>query len=107
MRPSYEAHQRSGPVRAESLADPNVVAVVTERVQHLTPADREALRAAVAALYFDDSADYETALWTVVAALLGFDDETTDMLEFQVWAYALHPEWGMRRRVRRYANPPA
>ena len=99
MRPSYQAHRRSRPARAESFADPNAVAVVTERVRHLTPADREALRGAVAALYFDDSADYETALWSVVVALLGFDDDTADKLQFRVWAHALHPEWGRRRRA--------
>ena len=99
MRPSHQAHQRSRPVRLESLADPNAVAVVTERVRHLTPADREALRGAVAALYFDDSADYETALWSVVVALLGFDDDTADKLQFRVWAHALHPEWGRRPRA--------
>ncbi len=93
MRSSYGTRQSLRPAREESLRDPNAPTVVHGRVRHLTPADRAALREAVAALYFGDSADYESALWAVVGALLAFDDTTTGDLEFQTWAHALHPEW--------------
>jgi hypothetical protein len=94
MRSSAQSRQSLLPAREEALRDPNAPAVVHGRVRHLTPADRAALRAAVAALYFQDSADYESALWAVVGALLEFDDTTTGDLEFRTWAHALHPEWG-------------
>lgn len=43
-----------------------------------TERETNALRAAVNALYFGDSADYCTALWSVVKAI---DESVADLLE--------------------------
>lgn len=40
---------------------------------------KEALSAAISALYFDDNSDYGTALWQIVLALGG--QEAVDLLE--------------------------
>lgn len=40
-----------------------------ERFVRLPVTEQAALKAAVAAIYFGDSSDYQTALWEVVSAL--------------------------------------
>ena len=37
----------------------------------LTPNQKEALHIAIAAIYFNDSSDYESALWSIVKELGG------------------------------------
>ena len=41
---------------------------------------KQAMKAAVAAIYFEDSSDYATALWEVVTALGG--QEAADLLDY-------------------------
>jgi hypothetical protein len=48
------------------------------KLDRLLEEKKKALHAAVAAIYFDDSADYKTALWSVIGAL---DPEAAELLE--------------------------
>lgn len=55
---------------------------------------REALNAAVTALYFADNSDYQTALWEVICALLEGEVPEYAGNEFiRELVYCLNPDW--------------
>lgn len=60
-------------------------------INSLTPKEKDALREAIAAIYFQDSADYIRGLWNVVNVLIG-DKLDLDELDIKEWLYTLSPE---------------
>jgi hypothetical protein len=59
-------------------------------ISTLTPKEKEALKEAIAPIYFADSADYIRGLWNVVNVLIG-DKFDINELNAQEWLYALEP----------------
>jgi hypothetical protein len=60
-------------------------------ISTLTEKEKNALKEAVAPIYFKDSADYIRGLWNVVNVLIG-DKVDMDQFNPKDWLYALEPE---------------
>jgi len=61
---------------------------------HLSDNTREALNAAISAIYFADNSDYKSALYTVVISLMdGLTPECISDVYVSELAHYLNPDW--------------
>ncbi|WPS85519.1 hypothetical protein SMD22_00225 (plasmid) [Brevibacillus halotolerans] len=60
-------------------------------ISSLSQKEKEALKEAIAPIYFEDRADYIRGLWNVVNVLIG-DKIDMDEVNTKEWLYVLEPD---------------